>query len=303
MVRHLASGGMAEIYQVAHRKLGRLLAAKVLHSRLASDPMLVDRMRVEAQVLGRMRHANIVAILGFGTTSDQRPFVVMEQLIGHTLEQELRTNGHLPISESVSLALQLLSALCATHALGIVHRDIKPSNLFLSTTPSGERTLKVLDFGIAKESKTERGEAIKQLALCREHVGLVVVQVSPVEASLVIDGAELLGRKTAPRELWLPLGEHVVQARANGQISPAKTITVEIGNDQRARIGYSRRGSTNHGSVSRCWACGNEAHFGRARFRDQIGAVDEDDRTHHRERVDGCSARDRDRSVVLVSSC
>ncbi|MGE5784621.1 MAG: serine/threonine-protein kinase [Myxococcales bacterium] len=150
MLRHLASGGMAEIYEVTHRKLGRRLAAKVLHARFASDPSLVDRMRVEAQVLGRMRHANVVAIMGFGTTSDQRPFVVMEYLTGHTLDHELIIKGHLSVSESVALALQLLSALYATHELGIVHRDIKPSNLFLVTAPKGERILKVLDFGIAR---------------------------------------------------------------------------------------------------------------------------------------------------------
>src|SRR5512133_88305 len=86
---------------------------------------------------------------------------------------------------------------------------------------------------LPEDSTTERQEGQRQLAVCREHVGLLIVHVGPTEASLVIDGAELLGRPKALHEVWLPFGEHVVQAKANGQLSPAKTIEVEKGSDLR----------------------------------------------------------------------
>src|SRR5512133_803117 len=86
---------------------------------------------------------------------------------------------------------------------------------------------------LPEDSTTERQEGQRQLAVCREHVGLLIVHVGPTEASLVIDGAELLGRPKALHEVWLPFGEHVVQAKANGQLSPAKTIAVAQGSDLR----------------------------------------------------------------------
>lgn len=141
---------MGEVYLVAHTQLGRSLAAKVLHAHLARDPRLVDRARVEAQSLARLHHANIVAVNGFGTTKDERPFIVMEYLRGCTLDGELKIAGFLPVAEALDFAIELLSALSAAHELGIVHRDIKPSNIFLCDPVDGKRTLKVLDFGIVR---------------------------------------------------------------------------------------------------------------------------------------------------------
>src|SRR5512145_234219 len=89
---------------------------------------------------------------------------------------------------------------------------------------------------LPEESKTERDEAIRQIAICREHVGLVIVDVNSTRAVIIVDGAEVLSQRQALHQLWLPLGKHVIQARANGQVSPAKTITLESGNDQRVDL-------------------------------------------------------------------
>lgn len=141
---------MGEVFLVKHHQLGRTLAAKVLHARLAENPMLVERARIEAQSLARLRHANIVAVSGFGYTKDNRPFIVMEHLRGRTLGEELIAVGHMPVLEAVKFTTQLLSALGAAHELGIVHRDIKPSNIFICDAHADERILKVLDFGVAR---------------------------------------------------------------------------------------------------------------------------------------------------------
>jgi serine/threonine-protein kinase len=149
-IKRLCAGGMGEIFLVKHAALGRLLAAKVLHARFAQNPNLVDRARIEAQTLARLRHANIVSVTGFGYTKDTRPFVVMEYLRGRTLDEELKAVGEIPVTEALDFASQLLAALAAAHELGVVHRDIKPSNLFLCNPHEGIRTLKVLDFGVAR---------------------------------------------------------------------------------------------------------------------------------------------------------
>jgi serine/threonine-protein kinase len=141
---------MGEVFLAEHRELGREFVVKVLHEELARDAQLVDRMRVEAQALGRLNHPNVVAVMGFGATQDQRPYLVMERLKGRTLEEELRARGRLPLFEAVDLMRQLLLGLEAAHSIGLVHRDIKPANLFLCGAPAGGRELKVLDFGVAR---------------------------------------------------------------------------------------------------------------------------------------------------------
>lgn len=146
----IAAGGMGEVFLVEHRNLGRDWIAKVLHASLATDAQIVDRFRLEAQTLGRLNHPHIVSAVGYSKTRDGRPFIVQEHLRGRSLSEEIEARGGLPVFEAVTYACQLLSALEAVHALGIVHRDIKPDNLYVCEHPTGARYLKVLDFGVVR---------------------------------------------------------------------------------------------------------------------------------------------------------
>jgi serine/threonine-protein kinase len=146
----IGRGSMGEVRAAEHVALGKRVVVKLLLAEHAGSAILVDRMRLEAQV-ARVVHPNIVSITDVGRTPGGRPFLVMEQLIGRTLRAELAERGHLPVAEALQLARQLLSGLAAVHRMGIAHRDIKPENLFLcDSVEGGGRTLKILDFGIAK---------------------------------------------------------------------------------------------------------------------------------------------------------
>jgi eukaryotic-like serine/threonine-protein kinase len=149
-LRRLHGGGMGELVLVEHRELGRVFIAKVLPRQFASDPVLVDRLRLEAQSLGALTHENIVSVVGIDRQSDGRPFFVMERLEGRTLGEELAERGAIPVLEALGHALGVLSALEAAHARGIVHRDVKPDNVFLHRERDGRRVVKLLDFGIAR---------------------------------------------------------------------------------------------------------------------------------------------------------
>ena len=146
----LGKGGMGTAHIAEHRYLGTQFVCKILRGKHRDNPAIADRMRVEAQSLARLTHPNIVRVFDFDFTPDGRPFIVMEHLQGQTLAQEMRARGELPCAEAIEWTRQLLSALSAAHALGIVHRDVKLDNLFLHRVDSGQRVLKVLDFGIAK---------------------------------------------------------------------------------------------------------------------------------------------------------
>ena len=149
-LRRMQGGGMGEFVLVEHREVGRVFVAKVLPKHFATDPVLVDRLRLEAQSLGALAHENIVSVVGIDRQSDGRPFFVMERLEGNTLGEELLERRTLPVLEATGYALEVLSALEAAHARGIVHRDIKPENVFLHRLSGGRRLVKLLDFGIAR---------------------------------------------------------------------------------------------------------------------------------------------------------
>ncbi len=172
-LRRLGEGGTGEVLLAQHRQLGKLCVAKILHSRFANDPRVADRIRLEAQSLGRLNHPHIISIIGAGKTADGRPFLITEYLRGETLAGELAVRGPLPVIEALSYSCQLLKALAAAHALGIVHRDIKPENLFLCDGSDHARTLKVLDFGVARILPDASSQAPQPLAVPTD-TGLVV---------------------------------------------------------------------------------------------------------------------------------
>lgn len=138
------------MYLVEHRELGRECVAKLVHEKLAGEPQLLERVRIEAESLGTLNHPNIVSINNFGTTQDGRPFIVMEYLRGKDLSRTLGSGRTFTPAEAIDLVLQACSALAAAHGIGLVHRDIKPENLFLHEESDGSTVLKVLDFGVAR---------------------------------------------------------------------------------------------------------------------------------------------------------
>lgn len=140
---------MGEVVIAEHRELGRTFAVKLLLRSYADDARLVDRLRIEARILGALEHDNVVGVFGFDVTPDARPYLVMEHLRGRTLSERLRAEGNVDVYEAVRIVSQLLAGLEAAHQKGIVHRDVKPSNIFLAES-FGSTKVKLLDFGIGK---------------------------------------------------------------------------------------------------------------------------------------------------------
>ena len=147
----LGAGGMGEVYRARDTRLQRDVAIKVLLASFAADPDRLRRFEQEARAAAALNHPNICTIHDINDTGE-RPFIVMELLEGTPLPERL-DRGPLPFADAVALAIQVLDALDAAHAKGIVHRDIKPANIFVTTR--GEA--KVLDFGIAKVSDAHVG--------------------------------------------------------------------------------------------------------------------------------------------------
>jgi beta-lactam-binding protein with PASTA domain len=151
LVRHVARGGMAQVYLAKDLLLNRPVALKVLFPELSVDRSFVERFRREAQAAANLSHPNIVSIYDWGE-GEHTYFIVMEYVNGRTLAQLLR-QGPLDADQAASLGADVAAALSFAHAHGVIHRDIKPANVLIDK--SGQ--VKVTDFGIARAVGAKEG--------------------------------------------------------------------------------------------------------------------------------------------------
>jgi serine/threonine-protein kinase len=148
--RLVATGGMGQLYEAEHSRLGHSLAVKVIHDSHAHRKDALVRFEREARATARIRSAHVPRVVDFLTLPDGRPCIVTDLLEGHDLQTHIEREGRLGVHEALNIARQLCSGLSAAHALGIVHRDLKPSNIFLTRYEDGGCHAWILDFGVAK---------------------------------------------------------------------------------------------------------------------------------------------------------
>jgi tetratricopeptide (TPR) repeat protein len=158
--RVVGEGGMGVVCVGTHLALGHRVAIKVLAAGALGHEQATARFEREARVSASLAHENVVRVFDFGSTEEGSPFLVMEFLDGEDLAARLEREGPLPVREALELFAQACEGLAEAHAQGLVHRDLKPSNLFLARRATGAIVLKVIDFGIAKESALGGGHAM-----------------------------------------------------------------------------------------------------------------------------------------------
>jgi hypothetical protein len=141
--RELGQGGMATVYLAEDVRHHRQVAVKVLRAELAAT-LGSDRFFREIEVAARLQHPHILPLLDSGEAGGFY-YYVMPYVAGESLRERLARVGELPVHEAVKILAEVVDALAAAHAMGVVHRDIKPDNVMLS----GRHAL-VMDFGVAK---------------------------------------------------------------------------------------------------------------------------------------------------------
>jgi eukaryotic-like serine/threonine-protein kinase len=144
----LGKGAMGVVYLGYDPHIDRPVAIKTIN-KATLDPELaaefMTRFKNEARAAGRLTHANIVAVYEYGNEGGVA-YIVMEYVDGTGLREYLNRRATFDFAQLVALMTQLLDALEFAHRCGVIHRDIKPSNLIVT----GEGTLKVADFGVAR---------------------------------------------------------------------------------------------------------------------------------------------------------
>ena len=155
----LGSGAMAVTYRARDTVLNSVVALKVIDCTMAANPTARARFLREARAAAQMHHANVARVTHYGE-QDGECFYVMELVEGETLEARVRREGPMPLAVALEVMEQMARALAAAEAHGIVHRDIKPSNVMIESDASGSMLVKVIDYGVAKETSLQTALAI-----------------------------------------------------------------------------------------------------------------------------------------------
>lgn len=153
----IGRGGMGIVFRGHDPSLNRHVAIKVLARPLASSAAARRRFTREAQAAAAVVHENVIPIHCVGT-ADHTPFLVMQLVLGHSLQDRIDGQGPLHVEEVLRIAMQTARGLAAAHAQGLVHRDIKPANILLE---KGIDRVRITDFGLARAvddaSQTQSG--------------------------------------------------------------------------------------------------------------------------------------------------
>lgn len=150
ILRRLGAGGMGEVFEAIHTKLGTRVAMKVLKANLVSDLEAEARFEREMRVIGTLSHPNIISARDAGQAGDHH-YLVMEYVEGLDLEALVKRLGTLPVPEACEIARSVALALEHADQHRLVHRDIKPKNVLLGrcVPNASEVEVKVVDFGLA----------------------------------------------------------------------------------------------------------------------------------------------------------
>ncbi len=215
VIRVLGAGGMGQVLEVEHQALGLHRAMKVIQATSGRAPDLTRRLIREARALAQVQHPGLVSIIDLGETSSGEVFLVLELLRGASLRQLLR-QGRPPCAVALVIVKELLEALTAVHARGMLHRDLKPENTFLTE----EGRVKLLDLGLVKllASATLEGETT---SLTSTNAMLGTPRYMPPEVAL----GQPLDARSDLFSVGLLLWELLVGAHPFGALPGAQALT------------------------------------------------------------------------------
>ncbi|PXY82674.1 protein kinase domain-containing protein [Bifidobacterium asteroides] len=148
ILREIAQGGMATVYEAMDQRLSRHVAVKIMHTMLAQGPhraQFEERFRREARSAAAIANPHIVQVYDTGVDRGL-DYLVMEYVHGISLRRDMARQGVYPLKETLRIVGEILDGLASAHRAGVIHRDIKPENILINDRGHVEIT----DFGLAR---------------------------------------------------------------------------------------------------------------------------------------------------------
>jgi serine/threonine-protein kinase len=224
--KKLGTGGMGEVWLARHRLLTRPTAIKVVRPEVVRERAdngagsgsgsqagtAMKRFEREAQATASLTSPHTIDVYDFGVAADGTFFYAMEYLDGFDLDTLVEEHGPVPVERAVHLLTQACESLADAHEHGLIHRDIKPSNIFATRMGITHDFVKVLDFGLVKETNLEEGAT----ALTQDGMTSGTPAFMPPEIALAksdIDGrADVYALGCVG--YWLATGQYVFAAES-----------------------------------------------------------------------------------------
>ncbi|HET6334233.1 MAG TPA: serine/threonine-protein kinase, partial [Polyangiales bacterium] len=152
----LAHGSMGTVYVARHSLTYARVALKVIRSEANADKQAEERFLREVRAAAQIGHEGIVKVQDAGKTPEGHLYLAMELLTGETLEERF-ANGTGERLTGMEWLAAMLDPLMAAHTHSIVHRDLKPANVFIARSSDGTEHIKLLDFGLARDTREKSG--------------------------------------------------------------------------------------------------------------------------------------------------
>lgn len=164
---------MGRVYKARELGLERVVALKCLHLTLISDADSRQRFEREGKVLATLRHPNILTFYRFGIWQSQIPYIAMEFIEGRSLRQVIDEEGRIDSERTLTIGRQICDGLGEAHKQNIVHRDLKPTNIMLAANEDESRSVRILDFGLARILEPDDAQRSQSLTQTGELIGSV----------------------------------------------------------------------------------------------------------------------------------
>ena len=150
IIEPLGQGGMGKVFKAYDRKVGEVVALKLIRPEISVNDKAIERFKNELKFARKISHRNVCRMHDIGEEGFFR-YITMEYVAGEDLKRFIRRAGTLSAGKAIHIARQVVEGLAEAHRLGVVHRDLKPQNIMIDQ----DGNARIMDFGIARFADAE----------------------------------------------------------------------------------------------------------------------------------------------------